>query len=61
MSDYSVYVRYIIEDHITIEANSPEEAMEIAESDPQYDVISNGGYAAMWDSIEAFDVELQDA
>lgn len=60
MPTYSVYVKYTIEDHITVEADNDWEARDIAESDPQYDVITNGGYAAMWDAIEAYEVVLED-
>ena len=60
MPTYSVYVTYSIDDHITVEADNADEAMAIAESDPQYEVISNGGYAAMWDSISAYDCVLED-
>ena len=60
MPTYSVYVKYTIEDHVTIDAADEWEARDLAESDPQYDVITNGGYAAEWDAIEAYEVEVQD-
>ena len=56
MPTYEVYVKYEIEDSITVEAEDEYEAMDIAGSEEALYVVSHsGGYSLPWDNFEAYE------
>ena len=64
MATYEVFVTYTVDDSFYVEADSPEEAMELAEQD---DSLSNilpysqlGGYTMSWDDINIYDAILEE-
>lgn len=63
MNTYQVYVTYSVDDTIEVEAESADEALELAQDmvnlDPDLLPYSNkGGYTITWDDASCYDVIL---
>ncbi len=60
MNRYSVYVRYVIEDSVTVEAEDEYEAEKVALEERSLYAMSTNGYSVSWDDEEVVDIILEE-
>ena len=64
MPNYTVYITYTVDDSVSVEADTPEEAIAIVEGDGDFldliPYVQTGGFTIAWDDINVYDAVEDD-